>query len=360
MFVVNICQLEILFSSSVLRDKIKNFALSTTIDGKEILIGHVDLSTHTFILNRQFIDVDKVTLRDKKMEIIYEYRSHLVDALMRAGLLKPDLRKYIGGISQWDDVIFGLDTNLFYSGVITASLLDELFKIPSGNYIDSPDWITLVLSKVAMGEIENKANHARSSLDRRQSLRAIQEIMLINKSKDLEGISLFLTGSIPPEIDFSTGEANTIRDSTIREHFRVFLKNLDFHKGSYFITEDFNNAVLAEAEGLLAMYVRKPQLEKEKYELHGESRVSISELLYELSITFLPLFIESDDITLKIESNWTGKTLEDWESWKIRLNWIEDQFGSKQKFEDCLKEEVPNKMALAWENLKERYVKWLL
>jgi len=353
---MNICQLELLLSC--IGKDIKNFKIYAELGKKEktkVLLGSVDLDKDLFIVNKEFIDVKEI---DKGSRLLKESKSDLVNALIRCSLLKVNLDKYRIKISQWDDVILGLDTNLFYNCALTSCLFNEFMKIPSGDFIDSPDWTTLVLSKVAMGEIENKANHSDNPEHRRQALRAIQEIMLINKAKDLEGVSMFLAGTIPPEFDFTKGQANTTRDSTIREQFRVFLKNLDFHKGAYFVTGDFNNAVLAEAEGLIAMYIRKPTIEQEEYELSGDDKINISELLYELAVSFDPLIVETDKIKFKVYSMWKDKTLEDWEQWKVGFEWVKVNPKLRGNINKWMDSKLPNRILAGWEKLKERQVMW--
>lgn len=260
MVIKDICGLELLFNNGIIKRNCKTIKISTKL-GKNNLkfdLCEIDIIKNRLKINKEFLKTEEV---DERSKMIIKFKSYLINALMRASILKPDLKKHRERISHWDDVILGLDTNIFYNGITTSCLLDSFLKIPSGDFIDSPDWVTLVLSKVAMGEIENMANHSRIPFHRKQALRAIQEIMLINKSKDLEGVSMFLAGNIPPSFSFTHTDKNksnnTVRDSTIREQFRVFLKNLDFHKGSYFLTEDFNNGVLAEAEGLNALYLKK-------------------------------------------------------------------------------------------------------
>lgn len=356
MGVMNICELEMFLNNPIFREENKKIEISTEIEGEDIAIGIINLDKNKLEINKEFVKIKKE--KNKRTRVILDNKSYLVNALMRAAILKPDFSSQRRTVSQWDDVIFGLDTNLFYNCVITTSLLDNLLKITSGDFLDTPDWVTLVFSKVGMGEIENRANRSKNPVHRREAYRAIQEFMIINKAKDLEGVSLFLTGSIPPEMRFSDGSTNTIRDSTIREHFRFFLKNLDFHKGSYFLTQDFNNAVLAEAEGLLSMYIRKPKLDKMEFDLFKENKVNISELLYELSVAFKPLIIKSDGLKFEIKSNWRGKTLEEWEKWQIKLNWLEDKNKIKPKIKKWKKKKTPKKMMKGWKKLRERYVEW--
>lgn len=295
---------------------------------------------------------------ERRVEKLMGISSALDDALIRAGVLIPDLESHKFHISLWDDIILGLDTNLFYQGAPTAYILDSLMKIPSGDFIDTPDWVTLVVSKVSVAEIEHRAHRGATTWDRRESLRAIQEIMLLNRSKDLEGVSLFLVGDVPPGVDFSKPEATTtMRDFLIREHFRTFLKQLDFYKGSYFATADFDNATLAEAEGLTSLYIKKPVLSDMQYEL-PTGGINTSELIYELAVAFEPLVIKGDSVKLLIHSNWKGKTLENWENLDIRVEWIEDQLKLQPRFDELRKRGAIANMLMACQNLKYRFVSW--
>jgi hypothetical protein len=345
----NICVIELLMNNPVIRDRIGKLDISVCFDDKnenKIRLGEIDLKKDLFIIDEEIFRNENLIKS-----------STLVGALMRASLIKPDLKKIRKQIRQWDDIILGLDTNILYTGTVSSCILDEFVKIPSGNFIDTPDWVTLVLSKVAMGEIENRANMDHETVHRREALRAIQELMLINKSKDLEGISLFLAGTIPPSFEFSD-KKNTIRDSAIREQFRVFLKNLDFHKGSYFLTQDFNNSVLAEAEGLISMYIKKPRIERREFDI-GSNDFAVSELLYELAVAFNPVILEAGGIEIRIESNWQGKTLEDWEDWKTRIIWEKDQSGLEIAIDKWLKSDIADHMVECWKKLSKRYVSWL-
>jgi len=353
---IDIYELEFLINL-LLRNGIDKLWIGTSIRKEDLQIGEIDLGSDVITINSKFPE-------GKAEEGEEFHKPKLVDALMRASIIKPNLERYKKMIAQWDDVIFGLDTNLFYSCAITSFVLDAFLKIPSGHFIDSPDWMALVVSKVAMSEIENRANYSKDplSLSRRLALRAIQEIMIIHKSKDLEGVSMFLTGSLPPEINFTDRETMIVRDSLIRQHFREFLKTLDFYKGSYFLTSDFNSATLAEAEGLTPLYIRMPRLQQVgyKYKMFLEhDKINVSEIIYELSVTFLPLILKTDRITLKIKSIWNGKNLEDWGNWKLKIEWEKDELGIKSWLEKWLKMETPNKMMQIWRNLKDRYVSWV-
>ena len=354
MEIIDVCTLEILLSAVQIRNKTLN--LFTTIDNEDTQLCSINLNDDELKVNDELLITE---VNDKRSRLLSNSNSGMVDALMRSALLKPDLNKFRLQISQWDDVIFGLDTNIFYSCTITSSILDNLLKIPSGDFIDTPDWMTFVFSKVGMGEIENRAGHSHNPTNRRQCLRAIQEIMMINRSKDLEGITLFLTGSIPPEIDYSNSTTNTIRDSTIREHFRLFLKTIDFYKGSYFLTQDFNSAVLAEVEGLKSLYIQKPNLPEKAMNLCTSDKVNVSEILYELAVSFQPLILKTDGLELELFSEWTGKNLNSWENWMIGIKWHKDDIKLNEETQKLKKQEINQKICIGWSNLKKRHVHWL-
>jgi|ETN02SMinimDraft_2_1059926.scaffolds.fasta_scaffold28689_2 hypothetical protein len=354
MEIIDICTLETLLSALQIRNKTLDF--STTDQNEDIQLCSINLDNQKLKVNEELFIKE---LKNKRSRILLDSNSKMVNALMRSALLKPDFNKFRAKISQWDDVIFGLDTNIFYTCTITSFILDNLLKIPSGDFIDTPDWMTFVFSKVGMGEIENRAGHSHNATNRRQCLRAIQEIMMMNRSKDLEGITLFLTGTIPPEIDYTNSSTNTIRDSTIREHFRSFLKGIDFHKGSYFLTQDFNSAVLAEAEGLKSLYIKKPDLPEKEIDLCTNDKVNVSEILYELAVSFQPLILKTDGLELELFSEWTGKNLNSWENWMIGIKWHKDDIKLNEETQKLKKQEINQKICIGWSNLKKRHVHWL-
>ena len=356
---LDLCQLEVLLNL-IRKNGVERLQLSSEIEGEEIPIAQIDLAKHRVVISDELLMAKKK--EDRRTKVLFDSRGPLVNALTRAAVLKPDigrLERCRMLLAQWDDVIFGLDTNLFYTATITAFLLDTFLKIPSDDFIDSPDWMTFVVSHVTMGEIENRAGRSKNPVDRRESLRAIQEMMIINRSKDLEGISMFVAGNIPPEIDFTKPETTSIRDNIIREHFRAFLKNLDFYKGCYFVTQDFNNATLAETEGIVALYIKKPNLDRTEYKLLNADKLNASEVIYELSVAFSPLKLKAGELEIQIESDWDGKTLEDWEEWKIKIEWRTDELGLQPKLAYWVSHGVPGQMIEGWRDLRKRYVCWM-
>ena len=87
--------------------------------------------------------------------------------------------------------------------------------------------------------------------------------------------------------------------------------------------------------------------------------ITASEVIYESSVEFLPLIIDAEGITLNILSDWAGKNLEDWEDWKVRIEWCKDIRGIRQKLEYWLNDKTISTMINGWRNLRERYVSWV-
>lgn len=309
--------------------------------------------------------------KDSNLPIIVEsyicVKSHIEAALMRMGLLSsPKLEALAKDMCRFSDIVIGIDTNCFYHGIITASVLDSFVGVARYPYLDTPNWITLVTSVITTGEIEHKANMSNlkkgsrgkitntDSYNRRSACRALQEFMKIDSCSDLEGVSMSLTGEIPPDINFSAGE-NTVRDELIRKQIKNFFTSIGFNKGTYFLTEDKTCAMFARAEGLNAFYLEReemkhlisltnlsPQKDGEERDIHN-----VSELIYELGIEF-PLKItcslegcpvpsyDFSGLSFVVETDWRGKTLQEWED---RIYMIKINNGNEQiykQFFNCI------------------------
>ena len=309
--------------------------------------------------------------KDNKFPITIEscpcVKSRIESALMRMGLLSsPKLEALAKDMCNFSDIIIGIDTNCFYHGIVTASILDSFVGVARYPYLDTPNWITLVASVITTGEIEHKANSSNlkkgthdkntdSDYNRRSACRALQEFMEISDCADLEGVAMSLTGEIPPDINFSSGE-NTVRDELIRKQIKNFFTSIGFNKGTYFITEDKTCAMFARAEGLNAVYLEReeiknllfltnlsPQKDGEERDIHN-----VSELIYELGIEFplkITCSIERDrepsydfsGLSFTVETDWRGKTLQEWEnrSFVIKINNSNQQVY--EQFFNCIK-----------------------
>ena len=71
---------------------------------------------------------------------------YLKPALYRAGLLLPENWKEVAErVSQIDDIIIGVDTNILYDTTISEHFFDSLYLINSKEYINTPNWILIVI-----------------------------------------------------------------------------------------------------------------------------------------------------------------------------------------------------------------------
>ena len=287
-------------------------------------------------------------------------------ALMRMGILQSEeYSKLATEMRQYDDVIVAVDTNMFYKSQVTSALLDSFVGIARANYLDTPNWITVIASAISIGELEHKASRKPSVTGnsdtlpyraRREACRGLQEFMEIGSCVDLEGVSMLLTGEIPPELDFSGEEGATIRDETIRCHIKNFFKNVGFHKGTYFLTQDKICEMFAKAEGLNAFYLPRRHLNSKHFPYNlsslnkSEDIHNVSELVYELGVQF-PLEITCsgdglNSLRFVIETDWREKSLEDWENRRVRLTIAGSERLKNMKAE--LEKELKN-----WEKKKE-------
>lgn len=305
------------------------------VKGNEIDLGNIKENLNGDILYNPISENNK-SLNIKNNQSLIS--NGVEPALMRMGILQsPAYEKLAKDICQHDDVIFAVDTNMFYKCQITSALLDSFVGIARANYLDTPNWITVIASTVSIGELEHKANMKPSQRDdklsfreRREACRGLQEFLEIGYCVDLEGVSILLTGDIPSELNFSSSGSATIRDEIIRRHLKEFFKTIDFHKGVYFLTQDKICEMFAKAEGLNAFYLPRKNLDPKDFPYHltylGKARDmnNISELIYELGIQY-PLVIKCEGknlqpITFKIETDWKEKSIEAWGNRRIKLN----------------------------------------
>jgi len=95
----------------------------------------------------------KEKITDEK--IFYDVKN----ALYRAGFLLPaNWIEIAQKISEFDDVIFGVDTNVLYNCTITEHLLPSLSFIDPKEYVHTPNWILFVIPSAVMHELEESAN----------------------------------------------------------------------------------------------------------------------------------------------------------------------------------------------------------
>jgi DNA-binding protein len=293
---------------------------------------------------------DDANRRDDKIE-------DMAAALYRAGFVLSGRWEEIGSrLGQFDDVVLGLDTNILYNCAITQQLLDAVaFTCPPSG---SPNWILLVVPKTVMHEVEQAANSRddRGQLDRvgRKGYRALEEILELDQSRDIRGVSLLIVGEADPVLDARV-ELRGLRedfrkrdsqqtmsrktsngDTLIRDQFKAFLRQLSFHKGTFFLTADKSNSALGQAEGLHSIYfppangkstinmsevLLPPHLSYEGERL--TMAVPVGKLIYEMAVQFGTLFVSSNGTSVRLDCDTRGDSLEHWISRRLRIDPME-------------------------------------
>jgi DNA-binding protein len=288
------------------------------------------------------------------------------NALSRSGLLMPGKWKEIGNmLSKYDDIILGLDTNILYHCTITRHLLPAVSLVEPKEFIHTPNWILLIVPSTVMFELEEAANIRDSKgllrYKGRMGFRSLQEIMVLSENIDIPGISLLIYGETNPILDTKgalSGIQNNIYkmfkelkqepmytslhqrksasgDMTIRYQFKKFLNQIDFHKGTFFLTADKSNSALALAEGLHPIYVPYSNLSSknidpfypikipEKKEANKNQlniNVPLGNIIYELAISFGEIIISCGEQSPSIECDRRGESLERWVHKQLRIS----------------------------------------
>jgi DNA-binding protein/cold shock CspA family protein len=285
----------------------------------------------------------------------------LESALYRCGLLvSPKWSEVAKNISQHDDIILGLDTDIIMDAVVSEQFLSSLSLTDLMEYVHTPNWLLIVVPAAVMHEIEINANsrdEGRLTLKGRLGYRALQEIFELESNLNLPGVSLIITGEANPILDTRV-ERQGLRsdifhmkseekkqetimkslrvlrmssgDMIIRDQFKQFLRQISFHKGVYFLTADKSNAALARTEGLNSIYYKKPRLiphfprrDEEEFELKppeipldsGERitiDVPLGKLVYELAVQFGSIKIRWDGGEIRVKCDMKGESLDRW------------------------------------------------
>ena len=284
----------------------------------------------------------------------------IAGALHRAGTLWPTAWKEIAkDFSQHDDIILGLDTNILYNCTISEYLLPALSLIEKREYVHTPNWILLAVPATVMYELEESANirnrQGRLEFEGIMGYRAIQEIIELRNNIDIPGLSLLIVGEADPVLDhkaflqrindniYNLGKTNkefhgkpsrksSSGDMAIRNQFKKFLRQLDFHKGIFFLTADKSNSALATAEGLHSIYMAPPHLKNNAFirsskltdknsNPQNELRMNVplGSIIYELTLSFkeIAVFVGGKKITLL--SDLYGRSLDVWLNKQLRI-----------------------------------------
>ena len=317
---------------------------------EKLHIGTIKMINNTLSFTRTIEKTD-----DK--DLYYGLR----DALYRAGMLLPANWKEITQIlSNYDDVILGIDTNILLNASISEHLIPILHLYNPIDYAHTPNWLLFIIPSTVMYELEEFAN-IRDEFGKirrfgRRGFRALQEIIEINESYDLSGISIVIVGETDPVLE-SRAEIQGLRqdlraflkgmdsskdihfspksssgDIIIRDQFKNFLRKIDFHKGVYFLTSDKSNAALADAEGLHSLYMKLPaeEFKKDKDKRYEEVKISgepsvkigvpVGKLLYELAVEFGQITVEFNHTSVNLEVDMYGEKIDHWIHRRLKIN----------------------------------------
>jgi len=257
-------------------------------------------------------------------------------------------------LGESDDVILGLDTNILYDCVISRQLLDGFIHTNAGMHGTTPNWLLLIVSSAVMHEIEQAANSrdATGRLDEagRRGYRGLQEILELDQTSDFPGLSLLVVGEANPVLDTrvelrllreqASGTKPTRRlrrlsagDTIIRDQFKTFLRQISFHKSTFFLTADKSNAALAQAEGLHAIYYPKVSWQElartasplEPTTLPGPAAepaqvsVLLGDLIYELAVAFGAVTLSWPTGRVHVHCDLVGESLDHWLNRDLRM-----------------------------------------
>jgi DNA-binding protein len=289
----------------------------------------------------------------------------VTNALYRAGLLLPGKWKEIGNrLSKYDDIILGLDTNVLFRCAVSRHLLPIVSLVEPKEFVHTPNWILLVVPSTVMYELEEAANirDFRGLLlhKGRMGFRALQEIMDLSENIDIPGISLLIHGETNPVLDmkntlfgirkdilrftwdlkkrdepFKPPIKSSSGDMSIRFQFKKFLNQIDFHKGTFFLTADKSNSVLAQAEGLCPIYIPYPKFSStqlQHFPLVSDTKkvdervkqftlnVPLGNIIYEMAVSFGEIIISCDGQSPSIECDRRGADIGHWVHKQLRIS----------------------------------------
>jgi len=333
-----------------------------------------------------------------------EFSDDLASVFYRCGLIYSPLWKEVAKlISEYDDVIIALDTDVLIDAIATEHLIPLLSLSNFSEYVHTPNWMLFVVPAAVMHEIETFANSRdKGRLTRRGRLgyRALQEILELEASKEIQGVSIIIVGEANPILDtrielqgiradFAYSQRREERgehevaleqlrlprlssgDAIIRDQFKHFLGQISFHKGAYFLTADKSNAALARAEGLHSIYykrptlfeiikreilVRNPIIKQFKIPLDGKEFVTIhiplGKLIYELAVQFGSILIQWDNNKVRVMCDAKGESLDCWIFRNLRME-REDLDKLVKEYEDSGKFFLPQVINV-WNELNKK------
>lgn len=244
------------------------------------------------------------------------------DSFLRAGIIShTNLDEIIERLRMQDDVIIGVDTNVLWDCLLTATLLEKIYEE------DFPNWILIAVPKLVMAETENGANNTfggnhprvgKAVYKGRIAQRALQEIIDLREADpDRPGLAIITIGEMNQSATID--RSNWKLDSLIRGQFQTFLDDISFHKGTFFVSQDRVNVMMSGTEGADGLYLQKPELTE--YRSKSISLDQFTQLVYELCTQFgtIRLKSEGDGQSLELSVFWTGKQVSDWQDSKLAV-----------------------------------------
>lgn len=251
-------------------------------------------------------------------------RSRIKDTFLRAGIAThPNIQEVMKRLRNHDDVIIGIDSNVLWDCTLTSHLLEEIYADPF------PNWILIAVPRLVMAETENAANskitsgsHPRAgwpSYKGRIGHRALQEAMSIREQDpERPGLAMMSVG----EMSENAGDINRSNwrlDALIRNQFQEFLDDINFHKGTYFLSQDRVNVMMSGTEGAEGLYLQKPEFED--FETGTVSIEELTRFVFEVSLQFGEITIteQSGDTSVTFEVFWPGKQVSDWREGRLNI-----------------------------------------
>ena len=312
--------------------------------------------------SKEVFDILKVDQTETGLS--YKISETDMSSTMKERLNKSLLRSGLKYSSKWqdsalklsdkDDVIMGLDTNVIYNCTISEQILPTISLLNRRKFVNTPNWILLVVPSTVMYELESASNirneKGKLSYPGRQAYRALQEIMELSQNIDIPGVSLLITGETNPILDVNQalkkinknlvqGQKNdnvgtghyayfksSGEDMIIRQQYKQFLKDINFHKNTFFLTSDKSNAALSTAEGIDSLYLEISGLsQKSEGLMSGKSHVKmpvsvpIGSLIYELAVSFEGIFLKFGNHVIEFKCDTKGDYLGRWMRKQLRI-----------------------------------------
>jgi DNA-binding protein Alba len=343
--------------------------------GKEIVISSRSKDVFFRLLSTQFTPDAGFKCRICSDEVYQTNGDSLTAAFYRSGILQSPKWEAVGKkLGEHDDVILGVDTNILYNCSITQQILNSIVYTSPASSLHTPNWILIVIPSSVMHEIEQAANVRDDkgflNFEGRMGYRALQQILTIQHSKEMMGVSLLIVGEANPALDtrveiqglrqdFKEAAIADARerifrkssagDTIIRDQFKRFLSQISFHKGAYFLTADKSNAALAQAEGLNSIYYQSPpssslsikrDINPPCLRSHPESinmTIPFGNLVYELAVEFGEIIIGWDNESIKLYCDGRGDNLDHWVHKDLRIskkdfNILKDNYEKNNRF----------------------------